>query len=215
LNCGAKAFATKLDVFQEVFVGGILSIYTGQQPDSADDEPTGLLLCEAEIPGFAVRNGSAFIPLPKNKDIDLVGMDTSTMEWFRIAGNKNTRGIFASLDGAIASRHKDCDLEMSNQCIIAGAQITIEGLTIDLRYLEDYNRETETAKARGEDEGNRLRKRARRKLQAKGMVKPNDGKDVDHVKGVGAGNGDGNLQVLSKSSNRSFPRTSSGAVKKP
>jgi hypothetical protein len=82
-------------------------------------------------------------------------------------------------------------------------------------YKRDYNRETETAKARGEDEGNRQRKRARRKLEAKGMVKPNDGLDVDHVKGVGAGNGDGNLRVLSKSSNRSFPRTSSGAVKKP
>jgi hypothetical protein len=82
-------------------------------------------------------------------------------------------------------------------------------------YKRDYSQEQKTAKARGEDEGNRLRKRARRKLQAKGMVKPNDGKDVDHVRGVGAGNGDGNLRVLSKSSNRSFPRTSSGAVKKP
>ena len=82
-------------------------------------------------------------------------------------------------------------------------------------YTRNYSQEQKTAKARGEDEGNRQRKRARRKLEAKGMVKLNDGRDVDHVKGVGAGNGDGNLQVLPKSSNRSFPRTSSGAVKKP
>jgi len=82
-------------------------------------------------------------------------------------------------------------------------------------YVRDYSQEQKTATARGEDEGNRQRKRARRKLEAKGMVKLNDGRDVDHVKGVGAGNGDGNLQVLPKSSNRSFPRTSSGAVKKP
>lgn len=81
-------------------------------------------------------------------------------------------------------------------------------------YVRNYPQEQKTAKSRGEDEGNRQRKRARRKLEAKGMVTLNDGKDVDHVKGVGAGNGDGNLQVLSKSSNRSFPRTSSGAVKK-
>lgn len=81
-------------------------------------------------------------------------------------------------------------------------------------YKRDYTQEMKTAEARGENKGNILRKRARRKLEAKGMVKPNDGKDVDHVKGVGAGNGDGNLQVLSKSSNRSFPRTSSGGVKK-
>jgi hypothetical protein len=82
-------------------------------------------------------------------------------------------------------------------------------------YKRDYKTERATQLARGEDVGNRQRKKARRKLEGKGMVKPFDGKDVDHKSGVGAGNGAGNLQVLSKSSNRSFPRTSSGAVKKP
>jgi len=126
-----------LSTFQEVFVGGIISIYSGRQPDSADDEPSGFLLCEAEIPGFSVRKDGTYIPLRKTADIDLVGINTGTMEWFRIAGNKNTKGIFASLDGSIGSRHKDCDIEMTNQCIIVGEQITIEDISIDLSYLED------------------------------------------------------------------------------
>jgi 5-methylcytosine-specific restriction endonuclease McrA len=82
-------------------------------------------------------------------------------------------------------------------------------------YKRDYNRETETAKARGEDEGNRLRKRARRKLQAKGMVKPNDGKEIDHVKPLskGGSNGDKNLRVTTVSKNRAFPRNTDGSMK--
>ena len=82
-------------------------------------------------------------------------------------------------------------------------------------YKRDYNRETETAKARGEDEGNRQRKRARRKLEAKGMVKLNDGKEIDHVKPLskGGSNGDGNLRVTTVSKNRAFPRNTDGSMK--
>lgn len=82
-------------------------------------------------------------------------------------------------------------------------------------YVRDHAQERKTQLARGEGEDNRVRKAARRKMEAKGMVKPFDGKDVDHKKGTAAGNGDGNLQVLPASQNRSFARTSSGAVKKP
>ncbi len=82
-------------------------------------------------------------------------------------------------------------------------------------YVRDHKRERETQIQRGEHIDNRKRKAARRKLEAKGMVKKNDGLDVDHKRGIGAGNGAGNLQVLPASENRSFARTSSGAVKKP
>ena len=76
-------------------------------------------------------------------------------------------------------------------------------------------RERATQIARGEHIDNRKRKKARRLMEAKGMVKPFDGKDVDHKHGVGAGNAPSNLQVLPASENRSFARTSKGAVKKP
>ena len=77
--------------------------------------------------------------------------------------------------------------------------------------------ERATQLARGEGEDNRLRKKARRSLEKKGMVKPFDGLDVDHKKALsqGGGNGDGNLQAIPKSVNRSFARTPKGAIKKP
>ncbi len=50
------------------------------------------------------------------------------------------------------------------------------------------------------------RNSARAKLAKEGRVKKGDGKDVDHKKGVGAGNGDKNLRVQSKHDNRSYPR---------
>ena len=50
------------------------------------------------------------------------------------------------------------------------------------------------------------RNKARRMLEREGVVKKGDGKDVDHKRGVKAGNGSSNLRVKSKTANRSFPR---------
>jgi len=77
--------------------------------------------------------------------------------------------------------------------------------------------ERKTQLARGEGVDNAKRKKARRVAVKMGMVKPNDGMDVDHKMELskGGSNGPGNLQAMAPSKNRSFPRTSSGAVKKP
>jgi 5-methylcytosine-specific restriction endonuclease McrA len=84
-------------------------------------------------------------------------------------------------------------------------------------YVRDMKQERATQLARGEGEDNRKRKQARRDAVKKGMVKPNDGKDVDHKKPLskGGSNDTSNLRARSPSANRSFPRTSSGAIKKP
>jgi hypothetical protein len=86
-------------------------------------------------------------------------------------------------------------------------------------YKRDIKQEEATAKARGEVGGHNAphaeRMRARRLLVKKGMVKPNDGKDVNHIKALGKG-GDptalSNLNVESEHTNRSFPRKPSGAM---
>jgi len=57
------------------------------------------------------------------------------------------------------------------------------------------------------------RKKTRRLMEKLGRVKKGDGKDVDHKKGVGAGNGSGNLRVQSKSANRSYPRNKKAGKK--
>lgn len=58
--------------------------------------------------------------------------------------------------------------------------------------------------------------RARRKMVKLGMVKPGDGKDVDHktplIKG-GAPTATSNLRVTTPSKNRSFPRTKGAGMK--
>ncbi len=59
------------------------------------------------------------------------------------------------------------------------------------------------------------RNRARAILIKEGKVHRHDGMDVDHKKGLQAGNDRANLRVLSKHKNRSYPRTSSGKQIRP
>lgn len=54
------------------------------------------------------------------------------------------------------------------------------------------------------------RNQARAIMIKQGKVHKHDHKDVDHKRGVQAGNGAGNLRVLSQHNNRSYKRTSSG-----
>ena len=46
------------------------------------------------------------------------------------------------------------------------------------------------------------RSKARRDAIKKGLVHRNDGKDIDHIHGVSAGNGASNIRVLSAHANR-------------
>lgn len=84
-------------------------------------------------------------------------------------------------------------------------------------YVRDIKQETKTAKARGEMPKNALRKKARRLMVKKGLVKPNDGKDVDHTQALSKGGSalaPSNLRVTSASDNRGFPRNPNGSMKK-
>jgi hypothetical protein len=47
-----------------------------------------------------------------------------------------------------------------------------------------------------------LRNQARKIYEDKGILHKNDSREVDHVRGTSYGNGDGNLQVLSRLKNR-------------
>jgi len=74
-----------------------------------------------------------------------------------------------------------------------------------------YAHEYEMEKKRGEHPDRMERQRARRKLDAEGVSRK--GKDVAHVKALskGGSNSDG-IRLESPSKNRSFKRTSSGAM---
>lgn len=73
-------------------------------------------------------------------------------------------------------------------------------------YKRNYRQEAKTAKRRGETKDNKYRKRARRKLEKEGRVKPFDGKDVDHKNRNVKNNSRKNLRAISKSKNRSVKR---------
>lgn len=78
----------------------------------------------------------------------------------------------------------------------------------------NYKKEYENYHSKPEQVRNRAtRNKARRIMERKGAVKKGDGKDVDHKRGVSAGNGAGNLRVQSASQNRSFPRTKTAGKK--
>lgn len=58
------------------------------------------------------------------------------------------------------------------------------------------------------------RNKARRKMEKSGKVKKHDGKEVDHKRGVKAGNGKSNLRVISRKTNRRLGALKSARVKK-
>ena len=58
------------------------------------------------------------------------------------------------------------------------------------------------------------RNSARATLSKTGAVKKGDGKDVDHKNGNPKDNSKKNLRVVSKKTNRSFPRTATAGKKK-
>lgn len=82
-------------------------------------------------------------------------------------------------------------------------------------YRRDYRQEAKTAKQRGEDKGSAERHRLRYAATKLGMVKPGDGKDVDHKKALskGGANSISNARVVSVHENRSFPRNKDGSMK--
>lgn len=77
----------------------------------------------------------------------------------------------------------------------------------DLEYAA-YDGKPEVKKKRAE------RNRARREMEAKGVVKKGDGKDVHHVTPLAKGGlGKSKLQAVPASKNRSFARTKTAGMK--
>lgn len=84
-----------------------------------------------------------------------------------------------------------------------------------MAYKRNYKKEYANYQGTAKQKKNRAKRNsARRKMMKLGRVRKGDGKDVDHKKGVGAGNSMKNLRVQSKHANRSYQRTKSARIKK-
>lgn len=83
-------------------------------------------------------------------------------------------------------------------------------------YVRDIPQEKRTAKRRGDDKRDVKRMRLRRLAMKKGLVKPFDGKDLDHRQALtkGGANTLSNVRIVSKHDNRSFPRNPDGSMKR-
>jgi hypothetical protein len=69
----------------------------------------------------------------------------------------------------------------------------------------NYRKEYDNYHSKPEQRANRSKRvLARRKMEEKGKVRKGDGKDVNHKDGNPQNNNDGNLEVMSKSKNRSM-----------
>ncbi len=78
-------------------------------------------------------------------------------------------------------------------------------------YIRDYSQEYRTSQSSSKEKKRRAsRNKARASLIKKGRVKLGDGLDVDHRNKKPLDNSPSNLSVVSKKTNRSFPRNSTG-----
>jgi hypothetical protein len=134
---------------RDIFKRGVLRIYTGTQPTTADLAATGTLLltitsASGAFVGGAVANGLEFgvaasgaVSKLSTQTWSGVAVATGTAGWFRLYGNAadeaSTPAISTTLprlDGAIAT--SGGQLNLSSTTITTGATTTIDTFTVTL-----------------------------------------------------------------------------------
>jgi hypothetical protein len=124
--------------FASTFANGVMEIYSGTQPATADAAVTGTLLGTVTLasgaftPGvatngltFAAASGGA---VSKSGTWSFSGVASGTAGWFRLKGNATDAGAISTvlprLDGSIAV--SGADLNLSNLAIASGVPVTID-----------------------------------------------------------------------------------------
>ena len=130
----------KASSVQEVFKNSKIKIYTGTQPASADDAPTGTMLVEITVngDGTGLTFDDAVNGILKKNASEIwsgTAVATGTAGWFRLQSYGDPESLSETaerIDGAIAT--SGAELNMSNTSIEAQAvqtislfQITIDG----------------------------------------------------------------------------------------
>lgn len=127
--------------FASTFANGVIEIYSGTQPATADAAVTGTLLGTVTLnsgaftPGVAT-NGLTFAAasngaVSKSGVWSFIGIAVGTAGWFRFKGNAADAGAISTvlprLDGSIAT--SGADMNLSNIAITIGAPNTIDTFT--------------------------------------------------------------------------------------
>lgn len=142
LSTGFRNAQLNSQGFAQIFAAGVIAVYTGAQPATADDAATGTLL------GYITKDGAAFVPgsptnglnwgaaaggvIGKNSDNwRLTGAATGTAGWFRLMGNAADNGLASTtlprIDGAVAT--SGGEINLTSLSIGIGSVTTIDTFT--------------------------------------------------------------------------------------
>lgn len=142
LSTGFRNALLNNQSFSEIFSAGVIAVYSGAQPASADNAPTGTLL------GYITKDGGAFVPgsptnglnwgaaaggvIGKNTDNwRLTGAAAGTAGWFRLMGNATDNGLASTtlprIDGAVAT--SGGEINLTSLSIGIGSVTTIDTFT--------------------------------------------------------------------------------------
>ena len=122
-----------LDGMNTGFDGGLLRIYSGTKPATANLAPTGTLLASITLPAdaFAAASGGS---IAKNGTWqDTSANATGTAGWFRISEVGDTDaldGDFHRLDGTVTATGGGGDLTLDSTSITSGQSVTVNTFTI-------------------------------------------------------------------------------------
>ena len=129
--------------FTEIFANGVIEIYSGSQPTSADSAATGTLLGTVTIAHGAFTPGTSTNGLTWATPADgavskstaewqFAGVAAGTAGWYRLKGNAYDGGATSTtlprMDGNIGS--SGADMNLSNPSIAVGAITTIDSFTV-------------------------------------------------------------------------------------
>lgn len=145
LSTGLRNAILSSASFQDALVNGVIDIYSGAQPASADDAESGNKLLTITVgsgaftPGTAA-NGINFADAVAGAIAKVaaevwsgVAVATGTAGWFRFYANDKGTGASATakrFDGSIAT--SGAQLNMSSTAITAGATTTIDSFTVTM-----------------------------------------------------------------------------------
>ncbi|MDB5886680.1 MAG: hypothetical protein JWR74_2851 [Polaromonas sp.] len=130
--------------FAATFANGVIEVYSGAQPATADAAATGTLL------GTVTLNSGAFVPgapgngltfaaaangaVAKSGVWSFNGVAAGTAGWFRLKGNAVDAGgistVLPRLDGAVAT--SGADLNLSQIVIAVSAPSTIDSFSFTI-----------------------------------------------------------------------------------
>lgn len=141
LSTGLRTNLAGSTGFSSSFANGVIEIYSGTQPATADAAVTGVLLGTVTLnsgaftPGVSI-NGLTFASasggaVSKSGVWSFNGIAIGTAGWFRLKANAADAGILSTtairLDGSVST--SGADMSLSNINITVGAPTTVDTFT--------------------------------------------------------------------------------------